>query len=131
MKPLKILVVEDEPTNAEILSILLSREGHEVTTASDGPSGVAKALETHPDLVFMDVLMPGEFDGLEATRRLKADPSFKGLIICQSARASGADQQEGLVSGADGYLTKPFKRQDVLNVIEQFSSRLHAIRSAP
>lgn len=128
MKPLKILVVEDEPTNAEILSILLTREGHQVVTASDGPSGVKAALEEKPDLVFMDVLMPGEFDGLEATRRLKADPSFAGLIICQSARASGADQQEGLVSGADGYLTKPFKRQDVLAVIEQFADKLATAR---
>lgn len=126
MKPLKILVVEDEPTNAEILSILLTREGHQVVTASDGPSGVKAALEEQPDLVFMDVLMPGEFDGLEATRRLKADGSFHGIIICQSARASGADQQEGLVSGADGYLTKPFKRQDVLAIIAQFADRLTA-----
>lgn len=124
MMPLKILVVEDEPTNAEILSILLTREGHQVVTASDGPSGVTLALEEKPDLIFMDVLMPGEFDGLEATRRLKAEPGFRGLIVCQSARASGADQQEGLVSGADGYLTKPFKRQDVLAVIEQFADRL-------
>lgn len=126
MKPLKILVVEDEPTNAEILSILLTREGHQVITASDGPSGVKAALEEQPDLVFMDVLMPGEFDGLEATRRLKANGSFHGIIICQSARASGADQQEGLVSGADGYLTKPFKRQDVLAIIAQFADRLTA-----
>ncbi len=97
-------------------------------TASDGPSGVKAALAERPDLVFMDVLMPGEFDGLEATRRLKSDPTFHGIIICQSARASGADQQEGLGSGADGYLTKPFKRQDVLAVIDQFADKLAAAK---
>lgn len=121
---MKILVVDDEPTNAEILSLLLTREGHQVTIASDGPSGVEAALRLNPDMVFMDVLMPGDFDGLEAIRRIKADPAFTGIVICQSARASGADQEEGLVSGADGYLTKPFKRRDVLELIAQFEPGL-------
>ncbi|MBO9540867.1 response regulator [bacterium] len=117
-------MVDDEPTNAEILSLLLSREGHQVTIASDGPSGVEAALRLNPDMVFMDVLMPGDFDGLEAIRRIKDAPSFTGIVICQSARASGADQEEGMVSGADGYLIKPFKRRDVLDLIAQFEDRL-------
>lgn len=123
---MKILVVDDEPTNAEILSLLLTREGHQVSIASDGPSGVEAALRLQPDMVFMDVLMPGDYDGLEAIRRIKEDPTFTGIVICQSARASGSDQEEGLVSGADGYLTKPFKRRDVLDLIAQFESRLSA-----
>lgn len=117
-RPLKILVVDDEPTNAEILTVMLEREGHEVLTAASGPAGVELALESKPDLVFMDILMPGEYNGLEAIRRLKADPAFTGKIICQSAKASGQDHQEGLKAGADGYLTKPFRRQEVLSLLE-------------
>lgn len=117
-QPLKILVVDDEPTNSEILTVMLEREGHEVLTASNAPMGVQLAHEAHPDLIFMDVLMPGEYNGLEAIRRLKADPAFLGKIICQSAKASGQDHQQGLAAGADGYLTKPFRRQDVLSLLE-------------
>jgi CheY-like chemotaxis protein len=80
--------------------------------------GVQLALDAKPDLVFMDILMPGEYNGLEAIRRLKADPAFTGKIICQSAKASGHDHQEGLAAGADGYLTKPFRRQDVLSLLQ-------------
>lgn len=117
-QPLKILIVEDEPTNAEILTVMLEREGHQVLTAPNAPMGVKLALETHPDVVFMDILMPGEYNGLEAVRRLKASPEFTGKIICQSAKASGLDHQQGLAAGADGYLTKPFRRQDVLSLLE-------------
>lgn len=116
-QPLKILVVDDEPTNAEILTVMLEREGHAIVTASNAPMGVSLALEVKPDLIFMDVLMPGEFNGLEAIRRLKADPGFAGKIICQSAKASGHDHQEGLAAGADGYLTKPFRRREVLTLL--------------
>ncbi|MNX72071.1 Transcriptional regulatory protein YycF [compost metagenome] len=115
---LKILVVDDEPTNTEILTVMLEREGHQVLSASNAPMGVQVALETHPDLIFMDILMPGEYNGLEAIRRLKSNPAFTGKIICQSAKASGHDHQEGLAAGADGYLTKPFRRQDVLSLLE-------------
>lgn len=115
---LKILVVDDEPTNAEILTVMLEREGHEILTAANAPAGVQIALGAKPDLVFMDILMPGEYNGLEAIRRLKADPGFDGKIICQSAKASGHDHQAGLSAGADGYLTKPFRRQDVLSLLE-------------
>lgn len=115
---LKILVVDDEPTNSEILTVMLEREGHEVLTASNAPMGVQMALEAKPDLIFMDILMPGEYNGLEAIRRLKANPAFTGKIICQSAKASGHDHQEGLSAGADGYLTKPFRRQEVLSLLE-------------
>ena len=115
---LKILVVDDEPTNSEILTVMLEREGHQVLVASNAPMGVQMALEAKPDLIFMDILMPGEYNGLEAIRRLKADPAFTGKIICQSAKASGQDHQEGLAAGADGYLTKPFRRQEVLSLLE-------------
>ena len=117
-QPLKILVVDDEPTNTEILTVMLEREGHAILTATNAPTGVQVAREAHPDLIFMGVLMPGEYNGLEAIRRLKADPDFKGKIICQSAKASGQDHQQGLAAGADGYLTKPFRRQDVLSLME-------------
>lgn len=114
---LKVLVVEDEPTNAEILTIMLSREGYEVLTAPNGPAGLHLAQTHAPDIIFMDLLMPGEFDGLEAIHRLRQQLSYRGLIICQSAWVSSKDRQAVMAAGADGYLTKPFRRQDVLDMI--------------
>lgn len=116
---LRILVVDDEPINAEILTVMLEREGYEVLTAYSAPTGVQIALESRPDLIFMDILIPGEYSGLEAIRRLRATPEFFGKIICQSAKAGGLDQEEGLAAGADDYLTKPFRRQDVLSVLHR------------
>lgn len=123
---LKVLVVEDEPTNAEILNIMLSREGYEVFTAPSGPVGLQLAQTHAPDIIFMDLLMPGEFDGMEAIRRLRQQLGYRGLIICQSAWASSKDQQAAMAAGADGYLTKPFKRQDVLDMIQAHLDRLNS-----
>ena len=128
MQRLKILVADDDPTNLEVLNVMLTMEGHRVVLVSSGPAAVATALEFDPDLIFMDAVMPGEYDGLEAIRRLKVHHAYKGVIILQSANASGVDQKRGLSTGADYYLVKPFKRKDVIQILERFATRLEARR---
>lgn len=124
MRRLKILVADDDPTNLEVLNVMLTMEGHRVLLVSDGPAAVAAARDFEPDVIFMDGVMPGEYDGLEAIRRLKEEEGFQGVLILQSANASGVDQRRGLSTGADHYLVKPFKRRDVLEVLERFAPRL-------
>ncbi len=121
MKPLKILVADDVTDNAEILNIMLGRLGHQVVTASDAPTAEQLALEHAPDVVFMDIVMPGAFDGLEAIRRLRQRHGFRGIIVCQTAQASPGNVAEALTAGADTCLTKPFKYKDVLSLIERYT----------
>ncbi len=128
MRALNVLVADDDAYNLEILNVILTGEGHRVILVTNGPEAVERARELHPDLVFMDAVMPGEYDGLEAIRRLKELPGFDALVICQSARASGVDRSAGLAAGADAYLTKPFKRRDVLALLEEMSPRLEPAR---
>lgn len=123
MKHLRVLVADDDRTNLELLNVILTSEGHRVILAQTGPAAVSLAEQDPPDLVLMDGYMPGEYDGIEATRRIKALPNFKGLVIIQSARASKIDQQIGLSTGADAYLTKPFRRRDVLGLIDHLLAR--------
>lgn len=128
MQSLKVLVADDDPTNLEILNVILTGAGHRVLLVTSGPEAVARAPDFQPDLVFMDAVMPGAYGGLEAIRRLKAMPDFRGVIVCQSARASGVDQLEGKAAGADAYLTKPFRRRDVLDLMQELSARIRPAR---
>lgn len=128
MRTLKVLVADDDPNNLEILNVILTGAGHRVVLVTSGPEAVARARDLRPDVVFMDAVMPGEYGGLEAIRRLKAMADFHGLIICQSARASGVDQAEGRNAGADAYLTKPYRRRDVLDLLQRLGARLEAVR---
>lgn len=118
---LTILIVEDEPMNAEVLKVVLEAEGHQVVLAMDAVSGLAAARSRRMDLVLMDLLLPGSVDGVEAVRQLRGDPTFGGAIVCQSARCSEADRKACFDAGADAYLTKPFKRKDVLGIIEELA----------
>lgn len=115
MRALKVLVIEDEPTNREVAEVILRSNGHEVVCAENGRLALeVLARRRDFDVILMDVLMP-ELDGLEATRRIKADPALRRIpVVILSARASGADRAAGRAAGADGYLTKPFRRGDLL-----------------
>lgn len=119
MRALNVLVVEDEPSNREIVEIILSSAGHRVTSAGDGREALALLFEENRsfDVILMDILMP-VMNGLEATRALRADARTRDLpIICVSARASGSDQQSGLAAGCTHYLSKPYKRKELLEAL--------------
>ena len=106
-----MLVVEDERTINESLAQRLRVEGYDVTQAFDGPSGVAAALGGDPDVVVLDVMLPG-FDGHEVCRRIQAQRPVPVLML--TARDDEADILVGLGVGADDYLTKPFRMREVV-----------------
>jgi len=107
----RILVVEDEPTILAAVATRLRAEAFLVETAVDGPSAVAAAALTAPDLVVLDVMLPG-FDGLEVCRRIQAERSTPVLML--TARSDETDMLIGLGIGADDYLTKPFSMRELV-----------------
>lgn len=103
----KILLVEDNELNRDMLSRRLARSGYEVAVAVDGAQGIEMARSLTPDVILMDIGLPG-IDGLEATRRLKAEPGTSAIpIVALTANAMAGDQEEALAAGCDEYDTKP------------------------
>jgi len=113
----RVLVVEDEPTIAESVAARLRAEGFTVDIARDGPAAVAAAGSIRPDVVVLDVMLPG-FDGLEVCRRIQAERPVPVLML--TARDDETDVLVGLGVGADDYLTKPFS-------IRELAARVHAL----
>ena len=115
----RILIVEDEPDFFKVLRIRLEANGYEVIWAEDGQKGLDMARNLSPDLIIMDVMLP-KMNGFSVTRLLKFDDKYcKNPIIIMSARSSKNDIETGLQSGADIYLTKPFKSEELLEDIEK------------
>jgi twitching motility two-component system response regulator PilH len=110
----KILVVDDSPTDLKYLSDLLSKNGYKVSTAESAAEAIAKVKQSRPDLVLMDIVMPGE-NGFQATRALTRDESTKNIpvIICTS-KAQDTDRVWGLRQGARDYIVKPVDQADLL-----------------
>ncbi|KAA1424651.1 response regulator transcription factor [Mumia zhuanghuii] len=107
----RVLVVEDDPVINQAVSDRLDVEGYDVVRAADGPSAVTAFVENTPDLVVLDVMLPG-FDGLEVCRRIQAVRPVPVLML--TARADEADVLVGLGVGADDYLTKPFRMRELV-----------------
>src|SRR4029450_4406965 len=107
----RVLVVEDDAEIADVLRRTLRQEGHEVRSALDGVSALEAAEDFVPDLVILDLGLP-KLDGVEVCRRLRAESDAPILIL--TARTQTDDRVEGLDSGADDYLVKPFERQELL-----------------
>ncbi len=106
-EPPLILIVDDNPANVEILEMRLLANHYDIITATDGEMGLAMAVEKHPDLILLDIMMP-KMDGLEVCRRLKGDPSLPFMpIILVTAKSESKDVVAGLEAGGDEYLTKP------------------------
>jgi two-component system, OmpR family, alkaline phosphatase synthesis response regulator PhoP len=122
----KVLIVEDMESVVTLLRMLLEREGFEVTTAQDGLEALEAVRREKPDLVLLDLILPG-LDGLEVCRRIRHDPITAHLpIIILSGKEEEADKVIGLEIGADDYITKPFQANEL---IARVKSRLR--RSAP
>ncbi len=103
----KILVVEDDPSASRLVGFTLEQEGYQVITASDGLEGVRKARDEHPDLIILDIMLPG-LDGYEVCQQLRKEPETAKLpILMLSAKAREIDKDTGLKIGADDYLAKP------------------------
>jgi two-component system cell cycle response regulator DivK len=114
-----ILVVEDNLHNLKLARLVLQRAGHEVMSAESGEAGLALARERPPDLVLMDVQMPG-MDGLSATRLLKANPLTAHVkVVALTALAMKGDAERILAAGCDAYLAKPYHYNDLLSAVDQ------------
>ena len=115
----KILLVEDNEMNRDMLSRRLERKGFQIIIAVDGAEGVAKAQTEAPDLILMDMSLP-VLDGWEATRRLKADPVLRNIpVIALTAHAMADDRQTAMAAGCDDYDTKPIELSRLLGKIEE------------
>jgi two-component system, OmpR family, response regulator ResD len=112
-----ILVVDDEPTISQVVAGYLRRDGFNAVTAADGPSAVEAALEHRPDLVVLDVMLPG-FDGLQVMARLRQDRHVPVILL--TARGEESDRVVGLKLGADDYVVKPFSPAELV-------ARVHAV----
>lgn len=116
----KVLVVEDQADIRELIRMTLEFEPYEVHLAGDGASGLAAARRLQPDLLLLDVMMPGELDGLDVCRAVRADAGLSGTrVIMLSAKSQQADPAAGLAAGADVYLVKPFSPLDLLEQVQQ------------
>ena len=115
---MKILLVEDNEMNRDMLSRRLVRGGYEVIIAEDGASGVAMAMSDRPDLILMDMSLP-VIDGWEATRQIKATPELGKIpVIALTAHAMATDREKALEAGCDDYDTKPIELQRLLGKIK-------------
>jgi two-component system cell cycle response regulator DivK len=124
----KVLIVEDNPANLTLAIFLLESAGHVVITATDAEAGLTRARQERPDLILMDIQLPG-MDGLEATTLLKRDEATRAIpVIALTALAMKGDEERIRAAGCDGYVAKPLAYKDFLAVI---SAHLVATPSSP
>ncbi len=115
-----ILIVEDEPLNRKLIRDILTHQGNTVIEAGNGREGVALAIEIKPDLIFMDIQLP-VMDGLEAIRLIRSDPTARHIpIVALTGNAMDGDEKRMRKAGCDGYLSKPFKVKELLQVMDSF-----------
>lgn len=126
MSPASLLVVEDDDDLRRTLARRLSDDGYDVATAATGPDALDAVAEHVPDLVLLDVMLPG-LDGVEVCRRLRADHPLL-YILMLTARADELDRVVGLEVGADDYVTKPFSLQEVVARIRAALRRVRTVR---
>ena len=116
----KILIVDDQKEIRELVEVTLRLEDYQIFQAKSGDEAIKLARAEKPDLVIMDVMMPGGIDGLEATRVLKNDPETKGCqIIMLTGKGQQDDQEKGLKAGADDYFSKPFSPLELIKKVEE------------
>ena len=116
----RILLIEDTEDNRQIVRDLLESAGYELIEALDGLEGVAAAEREHPDLILMDIQLPG-IDGYEATRRIRAVPALAAVpIIAVTSYALSGDEAKTRAAGCDGYVAKPFSPRQLLAKIREF-----------
>jgi two-component system, cell cycle response regulator DivK len=113
----KILIIEDNPTNLTLAIFLLQSAGHSVISAVDAEAGLTLARDETPDLILMDIQLPG-MDGLQATAVLKRDPTTRAIpVIALTALAMKGDEARIRAAGCDGYIAKPMRYQEFLTTV--------------
>ena len=118
-----VLVIEDNPANMKLVSLLLRNAGHGVLSAPDAETGLTLARTEKPDLILMDIHLPG-MDGLEATAQLKRDPATATIpVIAVTAMAMKSDQERTELAGCDAYIAKPLRYQELYAAIDALLPR--------
>ena len=128
----RILIIEDNPANMKLASLLLEKAGHAVLRAVDAEAGLALARSNQPDLILMDIQLPG-MDGLAATVLLKQDPATAAIpIIALTAMAMKEDEEKTRVAGCDAYIAKPLRYRELYNAIDTLLAKRepHALSEA-
>ena len=116
----RILVVEDNPMNLELVRDILTAQGYEVLEAADGATGVAIARRERPALILMDLQLP-QLDGLEATRQIRSDPRLAHIpIVAVTAHAMKGDDEKARAAGCDGFVTKPIQVREFAATVAAF-----------
>jgi len=119
----KILVVEDEPDFRVALRMRLEANGYDIVEANDGPGGLDAVRLQNPDLIILDVMLPG-MSGFQVARLLKCSAQYKHVpLMMLTVMSQAADRKMGQAAGADAYLTKPYRSQELLNTIAELISR--------
>jgi DNA-binding response OmpR family regulator len=115
----KILIADDEPNIVISLEYLMKREGFDVVVAVDADSALAAVAEEVPDLILLDVMLPGR-DGFEVCQQIRANPAWQSIkIVMLTAKGRDTEVAKGLALGADAYMTKPFATKDLVAQIKQ------------
>jgi two-component system, cell cycle response regulator DivK len=115
----KVLIIEDNATNMTLAIFLLQSAEHAVLSATDAEAGLALARDEQPDLILMDIQLPG-MDGLEATALLKRDPATRAIpVIALTALAMKGDEARIRAAGCDGYIAKPMRYQEFLTTVAE------------
>jgi two-component system alkaline phosphatase synthesis response regulator PhoP len=113
----KIMVVDDEPYIARVIKFKLEQEGYTVISANDGVTGLERIRQERPDLVLLDVMMPG-LNGYEVCQQIKADAELQGIpVIFLTAKGQERDREQGINLGASDYITKPFSPNRLLELV--------------
>jgi len=114
----RVLIVDDSPTETYLLREMLERNGFQVSVAESGETGISMAKTSHPDIILMDIVMPG-VNGFQATRKLSKDPATASIpIVIISTKDQDTDRIWGMRQGARDYLTKPVMEKDLLSKIQ-------------
>lgn len=116
---IKLLIVEDQSDIRNLIRATLEFEDYEIHEAEDGRSGLDKFVALRPNVALLDIMMPGELDGLQLCERIKKSPGGAGTcVILLSARGQKVDVELGLKAGADAYLVKPFSPLELIETVE-------------
>lgn len=126
LKGLKVMVIDDSNTIRRTAETLLTKAGCDVITATDGFDSLAKIADKSPEVIFVDIMMP-RLDGYQTCALIKNNSQYKHIpVIMLSSKDGLFDKAKGRIVGADDYLTKPFSKAELFEVLEQFSSRADA-----
>ena len=120
----KILLVDDEPTLIKFLGEYLEGQEMDVVTANNGPEALRTAFKEQPDLVVLDIMMPGPLDGMQVLDAIKADPELVNTrVIMVTAKGQASDYEAGMARGADAYFIKPFSPLQLVACIKETLAR--------